>query len=408
MDIRKIPVEKINPSPYNPRIDLQPGDPEYEKLRRSIEEFGYVEPLVWNERTGNLVGGHQRLKILLEQGHTEIEVSVVNLDDAREKALNIALNKISGEFDIPKLQDLLAELDVSGIDVALTGFDEEELTDILSSISTLDDGTEVEIEEDDFDVEEALASIEKPITRPGDIWILGNHRLICGDSTNITDIKKLMDGKKANMVHTDPPYGVSYEGGTKKWDMIENDHLENDDLLHFLDSVYCNISQVIEKECSLYIWYAGTMAPEFIVPARKYFEISYTIIWNKNHAQFGNMGSHYKTKHELCLYMKPKGGKHSWYGPKNEVTVWDIDRAMRNEYHPTQKPIPLCVRPIQNSSKRGNIILDLFGGSGSTLIAAEKTGRIAYLCELDPKYCDVIVQRWENETGQTAKRISET
>lgn len=164
MDIRKIPVEQINPAPYNPRIDLQPGDEEYERLKRSIREFGYVAPLVWNERTGNLVGGHQRYKILMEETPSEIVVSVVDLDDAQEKALNVALNKIGGEFDMPKLQELLAELDTNGYDVTLTGFDGEELDEVLASLPTMDNIEFIDIEEDDFDEEEALANTKEPVT----------------------------------------------------------------------------------------------------------------------------------------------------------------------------------------------------------------------------------------------------
>lgn len=405
MDIRVIPIEQINAAAYNPREDLQPGDPDYEKLKRSIEEFGYVEPIVWNERTGNMVGGHQRYKIMVhEQGHTELAVSVVDLDDQQERLLNIALNKVSGRWDEGALAWLLEDLQESGADLELSGFDQDELEELLAH---LDSGSisDFEVNEDDFNVEDALSNVEEVVTQNGDLWVLGRHRLLCGDSTNPVDVERLMNGRKAKLVLTDPPYGVSYTGGTKEWEMIKNDHLTHEELLGFMDAVYSNISNSIESECSLYIWHAGSAAPEFILPARKYFDISYILIWNKNMAQFGNMGSHYKLKHEPCIYMKPRNGKHNWNGPNNEVTVWDIERSTKNEYHPTQKPISLASRAIQNSSRRGEIVLDLFGGSGFTLMASEQTDRTAHLMELDPKYCDVIVKRWESYTGQIAERI---
>lgn len=406
MEIRVIPIDKINEAAYNPRIDLQPGDPEYEKLRRSIETFGYVEPIVWNERTSNMVGGHQRYKIMVhELGRTEIPVSVVDLDDQEERLLNLALNKVSGRWDEEALARLLSELKETGSDFELSGFDEEELEGLLSQLNQDSIISDFEMTEDDFDVEVAISEIDKAVTQAGDLWILGRHRLLCGDSTNQTDVIRLMNGQKAKLVITDPPYGVSYTGGTKEWDMIKNDHLTHEELLVFMDAVYLNISRSIDSACSLYIWHAGSSAPEFILPARKYFEISYVLIWNKNLAQFGNMGSHYKSKHEPCIYMKPKNGKHNWNGPNNEVSVWDVERSAKNEYHPTQKPVSLASRAIINSSKRGEVVLDMFGGSGFTLIAAEQSERTAYLMELDPKYCDVIVKRWEAYTGQTAVRI---
>jgi len=187
MDIRKIPLSKIKAAKYNPRKNLKPGDAEYEKLRRSIEEFGYVEPVIWNKRTGNIVGGHQRYKILISLGYTEIDCVVVDIDEQREKALNVALNKISGEFDIPLLTDLLKDLSEDGFDVSLTGFDAAELDELFK------DKTTGNVKEDNFDADKAVAEIDIPITRRGDIWLLGRHRLMCGDSTSLEDISKLMD-----------------------------------------------------------------------------------------------------------------------------------------------------------------------------------------------------------------------
>jgi ParB-like chromosome segregation protein Spo0J len=203
MEIKKISVELINPAKYNPRKDLRPGDPEYEKLKRSIEEFGFIEPLVWNRRTGCLVGGHQRYKILLEQGVTEVECSVVDLDEAKEKALNIALNKIGGDWDYQKLAELLEDIKLTGLDVELTGFDSAEIDKLMSDFLY-----EMEPEEDNFDLEEELEKIEEPVTQKGDIWHLGKHRLLCGDATSAEDVNRLMNGELASMVFTDPPYNV--------------------------------------------------------------------------------------------------------------------------------------------------------------------------------------------------------
>ncbi len=191
VDIQKIAVEKLNPAKYNPRKDLKPGDPEYEKLKRSIETFGYVEPVIWNKKTGNIVGGHQRFKVLKQEGTKEIECVVVDISSDEEKALNVALNKVSGEWDMPKLVDILDELDKSMFDISLTGFDAAEIEDLFSKVH------DKEVKDDDFDADKTLEEIEEPITRAGDLWILGKHRLICGDSTKASDVEKLMNREKS-------------------------------------------------------------------------------------------------------------------------------------------------------------------------------------------------------------------
>lgn len=218
MLIEKVPVKKLNPAAYNPRKNLQPGDPEYEKLVRSIDEFGYVEPIVWNKRTGNVVGGHQRLKVMMAKGHKIVEVSVVDLEPSREKALNVALNKIGGDWDVLGLDKLLSELKSDGFDVTLTGFDDKELTKLYREADELGKG---DVEEDD------IPPVPKtPTTKRGDLYGMGDHRLLCGDSTDEKDVARLFDGAKADMVLTDPPYGVAYVGGTKDALEIENDALD--------------------------------------------------------------------------------------------------------------------------------------------------------------------------------------
>ena len=216
MIVQKIPVSEINPAKYNPRKDLKPGDPAYEKLKRSMTEFGYVEPIIWNEETGNIVGGHQRYKILLEAGHTEVECVVVKLSADKEKALNLALNKVTGDWEIEALADLLHELNEQDFDLSLTGFDAAEIEDLFSQVHDKD------VTDDDFDLDKALE--EEPVSKPGDIWLLGRHRLMCGDSTKAETYETLMEGKKANLVLTDPPYGVAYEGSQGT---IKNDNLQD-------------------------------------------------------------------------------------------------------------------------------------------------------------------------------------
>lgn len=233
MIIKKIPIEKLNPAKYNPRKDLKPGDPEYEKLKRSILEFGYVEPIVWNERTGNVVGGHQRLKVLRETGETEPVCVVVNEDETREKALNLALNKIEGTWDEYKLKAVLEELKIEGVDLDVTGFDEIEIDEMLNEM--------MDEEEDGFDLGETIKSIGQPRTAKGMLWSLGRHRLLCGDATVAEDFDILMGKEEAAMVFTDPPYNVNYQGKTKDGLTIQNDNMKDDEFYRFLLSMYINL-----------------------------------------------------------------------------------------------------------------------------------------------------------------------
>ncbi|NMB42118.1 MAG: DNA modification methylase, partial [Firmicutes bacterium] len=233
MEIQKLPLEKLNPAKYNPRKDLKPGDPEYEKLKKSMETFGYVEPIVWNKRTGQIVGGHQRLKILQHQGATEIECVVVDLNETQEKALNITLNKVSGDWDLPKLADLISELDNGIFDITLTGFDAAEIEDLFSKVHSK------EVEEDKFDLSAALE--KATFVERDDIWTVGRHRLMCGDATNAEDVAKLTDGRKVNLVVTDLPYGVSYVGGTGL--TIKNDNLKGEEFYNFILASFKNMAE---------------------------------------------------------------------------------------------------------------------------------------------------------------------
>lgn len=387
MQIEKIKIDKLNPAPYNPRKDLKPGDPEYEKLKNSILTFGYVEPVLWNKRTGHIIGGHQRYKVLVEMGKNEIDCVVVDMDIENEKALNIALNKVSGDWDKDKLMLLIADLQGTDFDVSLTGFDPAELDELFK------DSLKDNIKEDDFDVDEEL---KKPaISKFGDLWLLGRHRLICGDSTKIETYKKLMDGKFANLTVTDPPYNVNYEGTAGK---IKNDNMENEAFYNFLLSSFQGMESVMAKDASIYVFHADTEGLNF----RKAFSnagfyLSGTCIWKKQSLVLGR--SPYQWQHEPILFGWKKKGKHLWYSDRKQTTIWEFEKPKRNKDHPTMKPVSLVAYPILNSSLTNCIVLDPFGGSGSTLIACEQTDRICHTIELDEKYTDVIVKRYIEQVG---------
>jgi DNA modification methylase len=386
LEIQKIPIEKLNPAKYNPRKDLKPGDPEYEKLKKSIETFGYVEPIIWNKRTGNIVGGHQRLKILLERGYTKIECVVVDLDDTQEKALNVALNKVSGEWDLPKLADLISELDSELFDISLTGFDAAEIEDLFSKVHNKD------VKEDDFDVDEALEEIDEPITKLGDVWLLGKHRLVCGDSTESKTYEILLEGKKANLCVTDPPYNVNYTAGREKERTIKNDNMEDTNFYEFLMASFKNIYNFLDDGAPAYIFHADTEGFNFRKAFKDAgFHLANVCIWVKQSLVLGR--SDYQWQHEPVLYGWKPTGRHRWYADRKQTTIWNFDRPTKSELHPTMKPVPLAAYPIQNSSMTNCIVLEPFAGSGSTIIACEQTDRICYAIELDEKYCDVIVKR---------------
>jgi len=387
MQIEKLKTELLIPADYNPRKDLKPGDPEYEKLKRSIEQFGYVEPVIWNKTTSHVVGGHQRLKVLLDMGITEVECVVIEMDEEKEKALNIALNKISGDWDKDKLALLIADLQGADFDVSLTGFEPAEL-DALFKDSHKDG-----IHDDDFDVE---AELQKPaLTKQGDVWMLGQHRLVCGDSTKADTFTLLMDGKLANLVVTDPPYNVNYEGSAGK---IKNDNMGNEAFYNFLLEAFKNTEVAMAKDASIYVFHADTEGLNF----RKAFSeagfyLSGTCIWKKQSLVLGR--SPYQWQHEPVLFGWKKSGKHNWYADRKQTTIWEFEKPKKNGDHPTMKPVALVAYPILNSSLTNCIVLDPFGGSGSTLIACDQTERICYTIELDEKYCDVIVKRYIEQAG---------
>ena len=392
MNIQKINIEKLKPADYNPRKDLKPEDQEYQKIKKSLVEFGYVAPIIVNTDM-TVIGGHQRLKVLKELGYTEIECIVVDLDKNKEKALNIALNKISGEWDNTKLEELLAELKETDIDMDITGFSFDEVDNILKDIT----GSK----EDNFDIDSAYEEIKESITKPGDIWILGNHRLMCGDSTQKENVLRLMDKQEADMILTDPPYNVDYEGKTVDALKIANDNMNQTEFYNFLLDSFRNMFEVTKCGSSIYVFHADTEGLNFRNAFNAVgFKLAQCLIWVKNTFVMGRQD--YQWRHEPILYGWKEGAGHYFIDSRNQSTVLEFDKPSRNAEHPTMKPIDLLVYLIKNSSKESDLILDLFGGSGSTLIAAEQVKRICYTMELDPKYCDVIIKRWELLTGKKA------
>lgn len=390
MNIQKINILKLKPSEYNPRKDLKPEDEEYKKIKNSILEFGYVSPIIINSDM-TVIGGHQRLKVLKELGYEQIQCIIVNLDKNKEKALNLALNKISGEWDDEKLEQILAELKETDIDMNITGFSNDEIDDILKEV--------LGSKEDDFDIEEALNEIEEPITKAGDIWLLGKNRLMCGDSTQKDDVMRLMNGQKADMLLTDPPYNVDYEGVAGK---IENDNMNETEFYNFLLDAFRNMNEIAREGCTFYSFHADTEGLNFRRAFKEAgFKLAQCLVWVKNTFVMGRQD--YQWKHEPILYGWKEGSAHYFVDDRSQSTVLEFDKPTKNAEHPTMKPIDLLVYLIKNSSKENDLIVDLFAGSGSSMIAAEETKRICYTMELDPKYCDVVVKRWETLTGQKAK-----
>lgn len=399
MNIQSVPISEINFASYNPRVDLKPGDQEYERLKRSIQEFGYVEPLVWNKGTKTLVSGHQRLKILKAQGLLEVEVSVVDLSLEKEKVLNLALNKIKGEWDEDKLAQLLEDIKASPeIDIQLTGFDLPEVSEILDAFH--ESGGE-----DGFDFEKAVEAITEPITKVGDVICLGRHKIICGDSSNPEVLQKLLQEAKVNLLHTDPPYNVNYYGGnrphakarpkdSKHWERIYCDDMSQGEYEAWLDLVLKNAASHLQDGAAIYVWNGHRQfGPMYQILTKLNFHVGCVITWAK--PNFAISYADYNQQTEFCLYGWKKGKSHFWNGPTNESTLWEINRDNANALvHPTQKPIAIAQRAMRNSSKHDDVVLDLFLGSGSTLIAAQSLDRVCYGVEIDPKYCDAIVRRY--------------
>ncbi len=434
-------LDDLFPAEYNPRKALKAGDPEYEKLKRSITEFGLVEPLIWNERRSRLVGGHQRLTVLRDMGVAEVDVSVVDLDEGREKALNVALNKIGGEWDEKALAELMKTLD--GDLQALSGFDDVELDDLLGEKAAKKGDAPPE----------AGATVA---SQRGDVWMLGAHRVMCGDSTNAADMAALMDGQAAALIVTDPPYNVAYEAKVDSQNTqsvrravsrIENDSMEDAAFRAFLRDAFTCMHGAAKPGAPCYVFHADTEGVNFREAFQEAgFYLSQVLVWVKSSLVMGR--SDYHWRHEPILYGWRADGSHKWYGARKKTTVLPdggcvsvqhredgdvitfsdglhaisirakeyevlddgtgaldsaiyFEKPAANDLHPTMKPVGLLSKLIKNSSRRGDLVLDPFGGSGSTLIACESEGRKACAMEMDPFYCDQIVKRYVEFTARS-------
>ena len=352
MEIREIRLSELHPASYNPRKKLKKGDKEYEKIKQSLLKFGYVDPIIVNKDL-TVIGGHQRLTVLKDLDYETAKCVIVDLSKEDEKALNIALNKITGQWDDQLLADLLLDLQESDFNLDLTGFEPPEIDDILSNVHDKD------LSDDDFDVEEEL---KKPtFSKRGDIWQLGKHRVICGDSTKAETYEQLLGDKKANLVVTDPPYNVDVEETAGK---ILNDNMPDSEFYQFLFDMFTQVEKHIESDASIYVFHADTEGLNF----RKAFKdagfyLSGCCIWKKNSLVLGR--SPYQWRHEPVLYGWRQKGKHQWFSDRKQTTIWEYDRPKSSKDHPTMKPIPLMAYPI----------------------------------ELDEKFVDVIVKRYIESTG---------
>jgi DNA modification methylase len=406
MKVLKIPVSEIKAAAYNPRRSLCPADPEYKQIQASLDEFGLVEPLVFNSKTGNLIGGHQRLKILISKGVKEVWVSVVDLPLEKEKALNLALNKVQGAWDKEKLALLLDELTkVSDLDVGTTGFTPIEIGQLIDRYLWVG-------EEDDFDAEGVADSIIEPITQKGELIQLGPHRILCDDCSIESSIEHLMQGEKAGLVHTDPPYNVAYVAGERpnpnastrkscRWEQLHCDNVGEREYRALLCKVFSHMVQFMDKGAAAYIWNGHkNFGPMHTQLEELGFHVASVIVWVK--PSFAISFGDYHEQAEFCLYCWLENkGSHRWFGSTSESTVWEVKRDPTKQYiHPTQKPIALAQRAIINNSIKEDIVLDTFLGSGSTLIAAESLGRRCYGLEIDPCYCDAIVRRYIAYVGK--------
>jgi DNA modification methylase len=389
----KVPLSELKPAPYNPRkIEGR----QLERLKKSLEQdpaFLEARPLIVNKRSGNVVGGNMRLKAAQELGWTEIPVHYVDLDEKEEKRWNLKDNALYGIWEKKMLGDLLQQMTAMEIDE--TGLDQ----------ATIDDALKKALEAlKQNDPEEVPEPPITPTSCLGDVYQLGDHRVMCGDATKLEDVEKLMAGEKADMIFTDPPYNVDYEGKTKDSLKIQNDAFtDNDSFRVFLLDAFTALNAVSNEGAGIYVCHADSEGLNFRMGFEGAgFELKQCIIWNKNSMVMGRQD--YQWKHEPILYGWKKG-THKWYGDRKQVTVWDIDRPSRSSEHPTMKPLPLITMALVNSSASGDVVLDTFGGSGSTLIACEQTKRKCRMMELDPRYVDVIVKRWETLTGLKAVKV---
>lgn len=412
-------IEDLKPDPKNPRTLSQHDG---QALSNSLTKFGDLSCIVFNQRTQQLVGGHQRLNIMKQlQGEKRIEITktfetpdevgtvaigyifigtkqfayrVVDWDQGTQRAANIAANRIQGEFDKELLAEVtyeLSQLENSAELLAATGMAEKELSALLDMSRA-----NGEVEEDDAP---DLDVVNPPVSKPGEIYQLGPHRLMCGDATDFGALSDLMNGELADMIFTDPLYNVAYEGKTADALTIQNDSMGDAEFYAFLLSVHQNMAEVTKAGGAIYVCHADSEGLNF---RKSFMEAGFLLkeclIWVKQSMVLGRQD--YQWQHEPILYGWKDGAPHYFVDDRTQTTVWNIDRPSRNAEHPTMKPIALCAKAIKNSSLRGQKVLDVFGGSGSTLMASEETGRVCYTMELDPRYVDVIRKRYAKHVGQ--------
>lgn len=383
MKVENWSIDKVKPYDKNPRNN----DDAVEATANSIKEFGWQQPIVV-DKDGVIIVGHTRLKAAKKLGLKEVPVTVAeNLTDEQVKAYRLADNKTGelADWDIDMLDGELN--DILDIDMEDFGFDVPEETDD-------------EVVDDEFDEEPP----EEPKSKLGDVYQLGRHRLMVGDSTDSAQVETLMGGQKADLLLTDPPYNIAYKGRTKEKLSIQNDNQDENTFTLFLVDAFKAAKENVKSGASAYVWFSQLHSPAFYLGIeRAGWKIRQELIWNKNNF---TMGAPYRNKYEPCLFITV-GDDYSWYSDKSQPTVMNFNRPTASGLHPTMKPIPLFDYQIKNSSKSGDNVLDLFGGSGTTLMACEQDERNAYLMELDPRYVDVIINRWEEFTGQKAIKISE-
>jgi len=390
MQVQQYKVEDLIPYANNSRTH---SDAQVAQIAASIKEFGWTNPILVDGEKG-IIAGHGRLMAARKLKMAEVPViEISHLTETQKKALVIADNKLAlnADWDLDLLTIELDELLADGFDLELLGFDKDELDKLLEpeQIEGLTD-------------EDAVPEIpEEPKTKPGDVWLLGKHRLMCGDSTSIQHLETLTDGQLVDIWLTDPPYNVAYEGKTKDALKIENDSMNNDDFRQFLRDAYVAANTVMKPGAVFYIWHADSEGYNFRGAAFDAgWKVRQCLIWKKSSMVMGRQDYHWK--HEPCLYGWKEGAGHLWATDRKQTTILEFERPSRNGEHPTMKPVALFEYQLLNNTKGGDIVLDSFGGSGTTLIAAEKNGRYARLMELDPKYCDVIIKRWQEFTGKQA------
>ena len=379
--MKMVSVDQLVPYVNNARTH---SPEQINKIRASLREFGFVNPLII-DRDNNVIAGHGRLVAAKAEGYTEVPcVFVDEMTEAQKKAYILADNRMAldagWDDDLLKVElEALQDLD---FDLGLTGFDEKEIADLFA----VDGGSEVE--DDDFDLTAALEKAS--FVEKGDLWTVGRHKLLCGDATDPNDVDRLVGGKKANLIVTDPPYGVSFKSSSGL--TIQNDSMKNEEFYNFLQASFFNMASHLEKGGAAYVFHADTEGLNFrkaFIDAG--FHLAGVCVWVKNSLVLGR--SDYQWQHEPVLYGFLQNGKHPWYSDRKQTTIWNYDKPKRNANHPTSKPLDLLVYPICNSSQENAIVIDTFGGSGSTMMACEQTNRTCYMCELDEKYASVILRR---------------